>query len=110
MRPSVYPIIMVAPDLSSGLYRIYSPEDNATIPGGSTVFGWTAGAEIVTDWWLYVGSAPGGTQYHDSGSLAGSVTSRAVTGLPTSGVIYAQLWARISGAWVSKNYTYTGGV
>jgi hypothetical protein len=108
MRPSVYPIIMPVPDLSSGLYRIYSPADNTTIPGGSAVFSWTAGEEIVTDWWLYVGSTPGGGQYHSSGSLAGSVTSSSVTGLPTSGVIYARLWARISGTWVSKDYTYTG--
>ena len=108
MKPSVYPIIMPGEDLSGGLYRIYSPANNTTIQGGAAVFSWTAGAEIVTDWSLYVGSTPGGGQYHNSGSLAGSVTSRAVTGLPTSGVIYARLWARIAGAWSEKNYTYTG--
>jgi hypothetical protein len=108
MRPSVYPVI-IASDLSSGLYRIYSPANNATISGGSVVFSWTAGAEIVTEWWLYVGSSVGGSNYHDSGSLADSVTSRVVTGLPTSGVIYVQLWAKIAGSWTSKNYTYTGG-
>jgi len=108
MRPSVYPIIWSGENLSIGLYRIYSPEDNTTISGGSAVFRWTAGEEIVTNWWLYVGSAPGGGQYHNSGEGSAALISSSVTGLPTSGVIYARLWAKISGVWVSKDYTYTG--
>ena len=35
--------------------------------------------------WLFVGSTVGGTQYHNSGTMAPGTLSRQVTGLPTNG-------------------------
>ena len=107
MKPSLYPILS-GENLSSGLYRIYSPENKTVISGGLSVFSWTAGAETVTAWWLYIGSTVGSKDYHDSGSLSAATLGRSVSGLPTLGTIHVTLWAQIGGSWQQKYYTHTG--
>jgi hypothetical protein len=59
----------------------------------------------VTEWWLYVGSSLGGTEFHDSGSL-GSNVSATVGGLPEDGsTLWVRLWY-LTDDWYSVDFTY----
>ena len=74
--------------------------------GSPTNFHWTPGTNV-TQYWLAVGTggAGSGDIYYASN---GTSTSRAVTGIPTSGTVYVRLWSLIAGSWQSNDYTYTG--
>lgn len=73
----------------------------------SANFQWSAGVGAL-NYFLYVGSTVGGTQYHNSGSIAAGTLSRQVTGLPTDGsTLHVRLFTRISSGWQSNDYTYT---
>ncbi|HVF62701.1 MAG TPA: hypothetical protein VNE58_01745 [Casimicrobiaceae bacterium] len=86
---------------------ITSPAAGSVLPGATTTFNWTANATAVTEWWLYVGSTVGGTNYHDSGSL-GTSQSRTVNGLPTNGTpVWVRLWFKVNGTWQSSDFQYT---
>ncbi len=63
---------------------LYSPVNGSTLPGSSVTFYWTEypGA---TAYWLDVGSAEGGNNYAQSGSLSSSTLSYTVNNLPTNG-------------------------
>jgi hypothetical protein len=81
-----------------------SPTPSSTFTGSSVTFNWTAGSG--TNWWIDVGSSPGGNQYLQSGSL--NVQTATVSGLPTdSSAVYVTLYTLIGGVWVSNAYTYT---
>lgn len=62
------------------------------------------------EWWLYVGTSPGGHQLHDSHSL-GMSTSTQVASLPADGSrIYNRLWYRTNSGWSyidTQNTSYT---
>jgi len=97
---------------SGGTPSVSSPAANSTLSGSSQTFNWTANGATVSEWWLYVGSTPGGFDYHDSGSL-GSSLSTTVTGLPTDGsTVHVRLWyrANASAAWQFINVQYTASV
>ncbi len=81
-----------------------TPKQGWTI-GSPTTFHWSPGTNV-TQYWLSVGTSVGsGNIYYASN---GTSTSRAVTGIPTSGTVYVRLWSLISGSWQSNDYTYTG--
>ena len=85
-----------------------SPTPGSTLPGASTTFTWTPNSTSVSEWWLYVGTAQGAKNLHDSGSLASGTLSRSVSGLPTnSSTVWVQLWWKTGGNWQSANYQYT---
>jgi len=82
-----------------------SPPNGSTLAGSSATFQWTAGMGV-TQYWLYVGSTPGGAQYYNQST--GTTQQATVSNLPTNGnTIYVQLWSLINGGWQSNNYTYT---
>jgi hypothetical protein len=81
-----------------------------TPPPGSTLtvtttFGWTAGSGV-SQYWLYVGSTPGGRDLYDASQ--GTNQSATLCCFPTGGsTIYVRLWSLIAGAWQYNDYTYS---
>jgi hypothetical protein len=83
-----------------------SPPPGSTLTSSSATFTWMAGVGA-SNYWLDVGSTPGGNQYWQSGQL-GNVLTTTVNGLPTNGsTIYVTLYSLIDGAWTANAYTYT---
>lgn len=85
-----------------------SPAPGTTLPGSSFTLSWTDNGTPVSEWWLFLGSSPGGQDYLNSGSL-GASTSTVVSGLPTDGsLVYARLYYRSGGAsWSAIDFQYT---
>ncbi len=84
-----------------------SPVPSATLTGNSETFLWTA-SNVATAYWIDIGSAAGGNQYYQSGSLSPTTFSAAVNTLPTDGsTVYVTLYSLINGSWVSTPYTFT---
>ncbi|QTR48850.1 ImpA family metalloprotease [Candidatus Thiothrix anitrata] len=97
---------LFAANAANAAPAITSPTVNSTLPGVSQTFTWDAGGSEVTQWWLYVGSSKGGTQYYNSGNV-GTATSKTVT-LPADGsAIYVRLWYYLNGGWGYADSTYT---
>ena len=93
--------------LNNGPAFITSPVNNGTLTGSSATFQWRASA-TATAYWLDVGSAAGGNQFYQSGSLPTTTLSATVNALPVNGsTVYVTLYSLISGSWVSNAYTYT---
>jgi len=83
-----------------------TPTPGSTLAGSTVTFDWTAGAGA-NNYWLDVGSTPGGNQYYQSGAL-GNVLTVTVNGLPTDGsTVYVTLYSLVGGQWLSNSYTYT---
>ncbi len=83
-----------------------TPPPGSTLTGSSVTFTWTAGAGT-SNYWVDVGSNPGGNQYLQSGPL-GNVLATTVSTLPTDGsTVYVTLYTLIGSQWVSNSYTYT---
>jgi len=82
------------------------PAPGSILPGTNASFAWTASGSPGTNYRLYLGSAPGGSNLYNSGQV--TTTSTNVTGLPTNGLsVYATLSTLINGAWRSNSYTYS---
>ncbi len=87
---------------------ITSPVPGTMLPGTSATFTWEPypGAQPVTEWWIYVGPAPGSKTYFDSGSLG---LNRTVTvGTLPVGVqtVYVRLWFKSYGVWKFSDFQY----
>ncbi len=83
-----------------------TPTPGSTFSGSTVTFGWTAGAGA-SNYWLDVGSTPGGNNYYQSQPL-GNILTVTVNGLPTNGTpVYVTLYSYVGGQWLSKGYTYT---
>ena len=92
--------------LASAGGTITTPTPGSVLTSSSVTFIWNAGSGA-TNYWLDVGSTPGGNQYEQSGAL-GNVTQTTVNGLPTDGsTIYVTLYSLIGGVWSGNAYTYT---
>ncbi len=79
----------------------------STLPGSSVTFTWQAGMDTASNYWIDVGSAAGGNQYYQSGSLSTSTTSATVNGLPTdSSEVFVTLYTLVNGTWYSNPYTF----
>jgi Pro-kumamolisin, activation domain len=85
-----------------------SPSPNgSTLPGSSVTFTWAAGTDTASAYWIDVGSAAGGNQYYQSGSLPTSTTSETVSNLPTdSSEVFVTLYTLVGGTWYSNPYTF----
>jgi hypothetical protein len=85
---------------------ITSPEPGSVLSGPSPTFSWTAGSGV-TDRLFRIGSVRGGADLVSKSNL-GSVTTLAVTGLPTDGrTLYVTLGSLIQNSWQYAEYTYT---
>lgn len=83
-----------------------TPVNGAAIPNPTT-FTWTTGTGVL-EYWLYVGTTPGGTDIYNATN--GLVTSRSVAGIPQTGAnVYVTLWSRLASGWTYNQYTYIGG-
>ncbi|MGA9672282.1 MAG: hypothetical protein WBQ94_23920, partial [Terracidiphilus sp.] len=75
-----------------------------SVLGTSQTFTWSAGTGV-TQYALWLGTAPGLSNLYNSGHI--TATSASVTGLPLGNItIYAQLYSYVGGAWLYSNYTY----
>jgi phospholipase C len=84
-----------------------SPTSGSTLSGSTVTFNWSAGTASPEEYWLDVGSTPGGNNYYSSGNL-GSALTATVSGLPTNGTtVYATLYTLVASTWDSNSYTYT---
>jgi hypothetical protein len=92
----------------TGTPKITIPTPGTTLSGSTVTFGWTDNGVSVSQWWLYVGSAVGGNDIYNSGSISAGTRSRTVSGIPTDGrAIYVQLWYYSSGGWKYVRAEYT---
>ena len=83
-----------------------SPAQGTTIGGSSATFTWTAGT--ATQYYLYLGSSPGSSDY----GLVSTGASRqaTVTGLPTDGrTIHVRVWSLVGAMWVATDCTLNSG-
>ena len=95
-------------NLAGALGVMQTPTPGSTLSGTVATFTWSAGTGA-TDYWLDVGSSPGGNQYWQSGSL-GLVLTTTVSTLPADGsTIYVTLWSYVGGQWLNNQYTYISG-
>jgi hypothetical protein len=86
--------------------ELVSPVPGTELPGADVTFTWTSNGAPAARWMLYVGTSPGSTNIHYSGSLNGDVLSANVTGIPTDGrTIYARLWY-LNGTWKYIDYQF----
>lgn len=88
---------------------INSPQSGSALTGGTQSITWQPGLSDVTEYWLYAGATIDSAGYFNSGSLAPTVTSTVVTGLPTNGSpVFMRLWYRVSGdtTWYYKDFGY----
>jgi len=85
-----------------------SPVGNSVLGGDTVTFNWTPNSSSSSEWWLYVGSSIGASDYVDTDFLDG-LTSYEVSGLPTDGSdVYVRLWHReAGGSWQFLDYQYT---
>jgi hypothetical protein len=77
---------------------IYFPLGGATLTGATTIFRWfpVAGAQF----WLDLGSTPGGNNYLQSGSMGSNLSYTYTNNWPNNGgQVCATLWTLINGSW-----------
>ena len=71
-----------------------APAPGSVLSGTTETFEWTDFGNEIFNWELWVGSTPGGRQYHNSGTIAGTPTAT-VSDLPDDGSpVYTRLWYR----------------
>jgi hypothetical protein len=84
--------------------QITRPAPGSTLASSTVTFVWNTGTEV-SEYWLEVGTTPGGNQIYNQSQ--GTNLSVTVSGLPTNGsTVYVRLWSRINGAWQFNDYTY----
>jgi len=86
-----------------------APLAGSQLPGSTVNFSWNSNGRAIRQWWVRVGSTPGGTEYFDSERITDKSTrSVSVTGLPTDGSpVYFELNGRPSvDPWITRIFTY----
>jgi serine protease len=82
-----------------------TPTPGSTLRASSVPFQWTSGTGV-TEYWLYVGTTPGGLDLFNQAE--GTSLSAIVTGLPIdSSPAYVRLWSLVGGVWLFNDYSYT---
>ena len=83
------------------------PSPGSILDGTSNTIILSAGS-AATQYWLFVGTTPGGTELWNQN--LGTATSTTVTGLPLNGsTLYFRLWSLVGGSWVFNEYQYRAG-
>jgi hypothetical protein len=83
--------------------KMTSPPPGSTLPSSAVTFSWTPVAGV-DHYWLDIGTIQG--QGNIYAADQGTVTSRAVTGIPT-GTIWVRLWTFYGGIMVPVDFQYT---
>jgi hypothetical protein len=85
--------------------QLTTPAPGSTLTASTVQFQWLGGTGV-SQYWLTLGTTPGGNSvytYHQGTSLTATVTR-----LPTVGsTVYVRLWSLIGSAWEFNDYTYT---
>jgi glucose/arabinose dehydrogenase len=98
------------PTPSSSIAQMTSPTPGSTLTSSTVTFSWSAGTGV-SQYWLSVGTTPGGSQLW--GGSTGMARSQTVTGIPIDGrTIYTRVQSFTGGAWPASDATYAtaGGV
>jgi hypothetical protein len=80
------------------------PIDGATDVDATQPFQWTAISNAQA-YYLYIGTTPGGRDLVNSGEL--HATSRTVAGLPSALTLYATVWTKLNGTWISSGVSFS---
>lgn len=88
----------------STLAQMISPTPGSTFNSSTVTFSWTSGS-YVSQYWLYLGTTPGGYELYSQSQ--GMNRSKTIYGLPVNGQpIYVTLWSYTSSGWNGYIYTY----
>ena len=80
-----------------------SPATGSTLNSSSVTFTWSN--SLASQYYLQVGTVPGGQQIYSAGQ--GTNLSTQVTGLPIGGDnVYVRLWSELGGMWWYSDYSY----
>ncbi|MCP4352313.1 MAG: hypothetical protein GY795_43195, partial [Desulfobacterales bacterium] len=87
------------------LAEMQSPTPGSSLGSTTETFVWSdAGAD---QYWLWIGTSPGGKDVYSDGQ--GTNISRTVANLPSAGSVYVRLHSLVNGNWMHNDYTYTAG-
>lgn len=97
-------VVTIVDDDTLTKAEITSPPDGSRLSSSTVTFVWTAGAGAA-QYWLSVGTTPGGTQIYNASQ--GVNLSRRVSGLPTDGsIVHVRLWSLLGTDWGVNDYSY----
>ena len=100
---NAYNLVNAWSSVPNGPPAMISPVPGSTLSGSSTTFTWSAGTGV-SQYYLWVGTTPGGTDLAEVGLSGTSYT----VNLPTSGAsIYVRLYWVINGQLQNNSYIYT---
>ena len=75
------------------------------LTGPTVEFRWTGGVGA-SQYWLFVGTTPGGTDIINLDT--GTGRSLSVANIPSDGrPVYVRLWSLVGGEWAFRDYTYS---
>ena len=98
--------IRVQPD-DSGSFAITAPSPGSTLRTTSLTLRWAGAGD---EFWVNVGTIPGGADIYASGSI-GQAGQHTVTGLPLNGTtVYVEVRRRIGGRFDTTAAQYTASV
>jgi hypothetical protein len=84
--------------------EITDPPPGSVLASSTVTFRWSPGSGAL-QYWLSVGTTPGGTQIYDAGQ--GTALLREVGGLPTDGSsVHVRLWSLLGNEWAVNDYSY----
>lgn len=93
-------------DTGTDTPALLGPAAGTTFDSDAATFTWSSNGEVVSQWWLQIGSEEGGFEILNRN--AKSSTSTTVTGLPTDGsAVWVRLWWLKDGEWFSADYEFT---
>ena len=102
-------VVTIADDDTLAKAEITSPPSGSHLSSSTVTFTWSAGTGAL-EYWLSVGTTPGGAQIYNASQ--GTDLSRAVSGLPTDGrAVHARLWSLLGTEWavIDTSYVAAGG-
>lgn len=94
---------------ASGSGPVITSHSSGDVLGSPTdTFTWSDSSGMVSGWWVYIGSTPGGLQYDNSANL-GVATNYLSNALPTGGgPVFVRLWYKEgSGDWKFVDQMFT---
>jgi hypothetical protein len=87
--------------------NMLTPGQGAILTGSTGTFTWDSGIGV-SQYRLFLGSTPGGSDYYNMNTGSNqAVTASIPNGSPAT--VYATLGSLISGGWQSRSYNYTAG-
>jgi hypothetical protein len=96
---------LTAPLIPGLKAQLISPAPGSALSSTTVNFQWTGGTGV-TQYWLYIGSAPG--SFNIVNRNLNTTLNTVVNGLPSGGqTIYVRLHSLINGAWQFNDYVLT---